>query len=47
MRRVNVRPVVMGIALWLGACAPISVPMPIQPFPDVPVPAQWIPYSDD
>ena len=36
----------MGIALWLGACAPISVPMPIQPFPDVPVPAQWIPYSD-
>ena len=47
MRRVKVQPIVLGIALWLGACAPISVPMPIQPFPDVPVPAQWIPYSDD
>jgi len=21
--------------------------MPIQPFPDVPVPAEWTPYSDD
>ena len=47
MRRVNMRPLVMGIALSLGACAPILVPMPIQPFPDVPVPAEWTPYSDD
>jgi len=47
MRRVKVRPIVMGIALWLGACAPVLVPMPIQPFPDVPVPAEWTPYSDD
>ena len=47
MRRVKVRPIVMGIALWLGACAPVVVPMPIQPFPDVPVPAEWTPYSDD
>jgi len=47
MRRVNMRPIVMGIALSFGACAPILVPMPIQPFPDVPVPAEWIPYSND
>jgi len=47
MRRVKVQPVVMGIALWLGACAPVVVPMPIQPFPDVPVPAEWTPYSND
>ncbi len=47
MRRVNVRPIVMGIALWLGACAPIAVPIQLQPFPDVPVPAEWTPYSDD
>lgn len=44
---MNVRPIALGIALWLGACAPISVPMRVQPFPDVPVPVQWIPYSDD
>jgi hypothetical protein len=47
MRRVKVRPIVMGIALSLGACAPVVVPMPIQPFPDVPVPAEWTPYSSD
>jgi hypothetical protein len=47
MRRVDIRPIVMGIALALGACAPVVVPMPIQPFPDVPVPAEWTPYSND
>ena len=47
MRRVKVPPIVWGIALWLGACAPIVVPIQLQPFPDVPVPAEWIPYSDD
>lgn len=47
MRRVKVQPIVMGIALWLGACAPIVVPIQLQPFPDVPVPAEWTPYSDD
>jgi hypothetical protein len=47
MRRVKVLTVVMGIALSLGACAPVVVPMPIQPFPDVPVPAEWTPYSND
>jgi len=45
--RVNSRTLMIGIALGLGACAPVAVPMPIQPFPDVPVPAEWIPYSDD
>jgi len=47
MRRVNIRPIVMGIALSLGACAPIAVPIQLQPFPDVPVPAEWTPYSND
>jgi hypothetical protein len=45
--RVNPRATAIGIALSLGACAPVAVPMPIQPFPDVPVPAEWTPYSDD
>jgi len=44
---VKPRALVIGIALCLGACAPVAVPMPIQPFPDVPVPAEWTPYSDD
>lgn len=35
------------MALWLAACAPIVAPMPLQPFPDVPVPAEWTPYSED
>ena len=47
MQRVKIPPIVIGSALWLGACAPIVIPMPIQPFPDVPVPAQWTPYSND
>jgi hypothetical protein len=47
MRPVKGRSLALGVALWLAACAPISVPMPIQPFPDIPVPAEWIPYSDD
>lgn len=47
MRRVKVRAIVIGVALWLCGCAPVAVPMPIQPFPDIPVPAQWTPYSDD
>lgn len=47
MRRVKVWPIVMGIALSLGACAQIVVPIQLQPFPDVPVPAEWTPYSDD
>ena len=44
---MNPRVIAIGIALCLGACAPVAVPMPIQPFPDVPVPAEWTPYSDD
>jgi hypothetical protein len=44
---VKVRAIVIGTALWVGACAPIVVPMPIQPFPDVPVPVEWTPYSTD
>jgi hypothetical protein len=44
---VNPRAIAIGIALGLGACAPVAVPMPIQPFPDVPVPVEWTPYSDD
>ena len=47
MRPVKGRPIALGVALVLAACAPVSVPMPVQPFPDVPVPVQWIPYSDD
>jgi len=47
MRRVKVLPMVMGLALSLGACSPIAVPIQLQPFPDVPVPAEWTPYSDD
>jgi hypothetical protein len=47
MRSVNGRLLAIGIALGLGACAPVAVPMPIQPFPDVPVPAQWTPHSRD
>ena len=47
MRRVRVLPIVMGIALSLGACSPIAVPIQLQPFPDVPVPAEWTPYSND
>ena len=47
MRRVKIRSILMGIALSLGACSPIAVPIQLQPFPDVPVPAEWTPYSDD
>jgi hypothetical protein len=39
--------IVIGAALWLQACAPILTPTPFQPFPDVPVPAEWTPYSED
>ena len=39
--------IVIGAALWLGACSPIAVPIQLQPFPDVPVPAEWTPYSND
>jgi hypothetical protein len=45
--RVKARAIVLASALWLAACAPIVVPMPLQPFPDVPVPAEWTPYSND
>jgi hypothetical protein len=44
---VKLRAIVIGTALWLGACAPITMPLPIQPFVDIPVPAQWTPYSND
>ena len=47
MPRVTVRSFLMGIALSLAACSPIAVPIQLQPFPDVPVPAEWTPYSDD
>jgi len=47
MRRVKAWAIVMGIALLLGGCAQIVVPIQLQPFPDVPVPAEWTPYSDD
>jgi hypothetical protein len=47
IRGVKRRAIVIGSALWLGACAPISMPLPIQPFVDIPVPIQWTPYSDD
>jgi hypothetical protein len=47
MRRVKAWAIVVGIALSLGACAQIEVPIQLQPFPDVPVPAEWIPYSND
>jgi hypothetical protein len=45
--RVRPPAIVIGTVLWLAACAPVVVPMPLQPFPDVPVPAEWAPYSDD
>lgn len=45
--RVKARAMLIGTALCLGACAPVRVPMPIQPFVDIPVPAEWTPYSDD
>lgn len=41
------RALVVGVGLGLAACAPVAVPMPLQPFPDVPVPVEWAPYSDD
>lgn len=44
---MNLRTIVIGSVLWLGACAPITMPLPIQPFVDIPVPVQWTPYSDD
>ncbi|HEY7434793.1 MAG TPA: hypothetical protein VIE41_06605 [Methylomirabilota bacterium] len=44
---MKVLPIVLAIALSLGACSPIAVPIQLQPFPDVPVPAEWIPYSND
>lgn len=37
----------IGFTLLLAACVPAKVPMPIQPFIDVPVPPQWTPYSND
>jgi hypothetical protein len=44
-----VRPaaIVVGAVLWLQACASVVNPMPFQPFPDLPTPAEWTPYSDD
>jgi len=47
IRRVKARAILIGAALCLGACAPVAVPMPLQPWPDIPVPDQWTPYSDD
>lgn len=47
MRSVKGRLFAIGIALWLGACAPVAVPVPIQPFPDIPVPVRWTPHSQD
>jgi hypothetical protein len=44
---VILRALAIGVGLGLAACAPVAVPMPLQPFPDVPVPAEWAPYSDD
>ncbi|HEX6078160.1 MAG TPA: hypothetical protein VF197_00930 [Methylomirabilota bacterium] len=41
------RALAIGGGLLLAACTPVAVPMPLQPFPDVPVPAEWAPYSDD
>jgi hypothetical protein len=44
-----VRPgrILIAAALWLTACAPIVATTPEQPFPDVPVPAEWTPYSEN
>ncbi|HEU4439251.1 MAG TPA: hypothetical protein VFT36_08370 [Methylomirabilota bacterium] len=39
--------IVIAAALWLAACAPIVATTPEQPFTDVPVPAEWTPYSED
>jgi len=44
---VKVRAIVTAVALLLAACAPIVIPIQLQPFPDIPVPAQWTPYSND
>ncbi len=44
---MKARAILIGAALGLVACAPIAVPMPLQPWPDIPVPVQWTPYSDD
>ncbi|HEX7788297.1 MAG TPA: hypothetical protein VF653_18905 [Methylomirabilota bacterium] len=42
------RSILVAVALGLAtACAPIISPTPEQPFPDVPVPAEWTPYSED
>jgi hypothetical protein len=37
---------VLAAAVALGACGP-GVTVPRQPFNDIPVPAQWTPYSRD
>ena len=47
IRGVRPAAILVGAVLWLQACAPVVTPMPLQPFPDVPVPAEWTPYSDD
>jgi hypothetical protein len=44
---VRTRAILVGAALCLCACARVAVPMPIQPFVDIPVPPEWTPYSDD
>jgi hypothetical protein len=45
--RVRPAAIVVGAVLWLQACASVVNPMPFQPFPDLPTPAEWTPYSDD
>jgi hypothetical protein len=41
-----VRTLALASALLVSACAS-AVPMPRQPFDDIPVPAQFVPYSRD
>jgi len=42
-----VRLLLIALALLLGACATQSGSVPFQPFSDIPVPVQWVPYSRD
>jgi hypothetical protein len=41
-----VRTLALSAALLLAACT-TAVPMPRQPFEDIPVPRAWVPYSRD
>ena len=40
------RTLLVASALFASACA-TAVPMPRQPFDDIPVPPRWVPYSRD